>query len=141
MRQPGDDLISVLNLPPDEVLGGDFRPRPSDWIKFAPQLNTRRYWLMGEHRNPAVDRWEWDSAVGHSYDIYENGTLSTVGWDDTGVDRDFDDLVLEIAVVRRDALFAGYRVAVAQEAVAERFKELADDFQKRHGKDHEVSSA
>jgi hypothetical protein len=39
--------------------------------------------------------------IGHSYDIYENGTLSTVRYDDTGGDRDFNDLVLEVAVVGR----------------------------------------
>lgn len=37
----------------------------------------------------------------HSYDIYENGTLSTVQYDDTGADRDFNDFVLEVAIVGR----------------------------------------
>ena len=45
-------------------------------------------------------------ATGHSYDIYDNGTLSTVGWDDTGGDRDMDDLIVEVAVVYRRSYFA-----------------------------------
>lgn len=41
--------------------------------------------------------------MGHAFDRYQNGTMSTVGWDDTGGDRDFNDMTLEVAVVfRRD---------------------------------------
>jgi hypothetical protein len=45
--------------------------------------------------------WQPDALVCHNYDIYENGTLSTVQYDDTGADRDFNDLVLEVAIVGR----------------------------------------
>src|SRR5262245_11710967 len=31
-------------LPPDWTLGGDFRPRPSDWQHFAPSGTPRLYW-------------------------------------------------------------------------------------------------
>ena len=41
--------------------------------------------------------------VGHSYDIYENGTLSIVRCDDIGSDRDFNDFVLEVAIVGRQS--------------------------------------
>lgn len=54
--------------------------------------------------------------VGHSYDIYENGTLSIVRYDDTGGDRDFDDFVLEVAIVGRRS-FADVLQAIDQVAV------------------------
>ena len=88
-------------FPPAFVLGGDFTPRPSEWNRFPTQAGERFYWFFGQHRNPATTTWQADSAVGHSYDIYENGTLSIVRYDDTGGDRDFNDLVLEVAIVGR----------------------------------------
>jgi hypothetical protein len=91
----------LQNFPPGFVLGGDFNPRPSDWNRFPTQLGERFYWFFGQHRNPATTNWQVDAAVGHSYDIYENGTLSIVRYDDTGEDRDFNDLVLEVAIVGR----------------------------------------
>jgi hypothetical protein len=90
-----------VNFPPDFVLGGDFTPRPSEWNRYPTHSGERFYWFFGQHRNPANTTWQADALVGHSYDIYENGTLSIVRYDDTGGDRDFNDLVLEIAIVGR----------------------------------------
>jgi hypothetical protein len=86
---------------PDYVLGGDFQPRPSNWAKFPVRNGLGVYFFMGQRRDPATPNWMADAAVGHSFDTYDNGTLSTVRYDDTGGDRDFDDLILEVAVVRR----------------------------------------
>jgi hypothetical protein len=91
----------LQNFPPDFVLGGNFTPRPSEWNRYPTQSGERFYWFFGQHRNPASTTWQADSLVGHSYDIYENGTLSIVRYDDTGGDRDFNDLVLEVAIVGR----------------------------------------
>jgi hypothetical protein len=89
------------NFPPDFVLGGDFHPQPTNWFKFPTQSGERFYWFFGQHRDPAGGAWQSDKLNGHSYDIYENGTLSTIKYDDTGGDKDFDDLVIEAAVVGR----------------------------------------
>jgi hypothetical protein len=59
--------------------------------------------------------------VGHSYDRYDNGTLSTVGWDDTGGDLDYDDLTMEVAVVYRRSYFDFLEPIFTTEARAERF--------------------
>jgi hypothetical protein len=91
----------LQNFPPDFVLGGDFTPHPSEWNRYPTQAGERFYWFFGQHRNPATTPWQADALVGHSYDIYENGTLSIVRYDDTGGDRDFNDLVLEVAIVGR----------------------------------------
>ena len=91
----------LQNFPPAFVLGGDFTPRPSDWNRFPTQSGERFYWFFGQHRNPATTNWQADALVGHSYDIYENGTLSIVQYDDTGGDRDFNDLILDVAIVGR----------------------------------------
>lgn len=88
--------------PPDWVLGGDTRPHPSDWFRYPTQGGTRLYWFFGQFRNPASTVWQPDAIVGHSYDIYENGTLSTVQYDDTGGDRDLNDFILEVAIVKRE---------------------------------------
>lgn len=104
------------HLPPDFVLGGDYTPHPSDWQKFPTQGGQRFYWFFGQYRNPVTSFWQPDAAVGHSYDIYENGTLSTVQFDDTGGDRDFNDLIVEVAIVGRRS-WTTLPVALEQAAV------------------------
>jgi hypothetical protein len=93
----------LQTFPPQFVLGGDYPPRPSDWFKFPTQLGARIYWFFGQHHAPATTAWTTDFGVGHIYDIYQNGTLSTVRYDDTGGDQDFNDFVLECAIVGRQS--------------------------------------
>lgn len=99
------EIFSGVN--PDWVLGGDFPATPSQWLKFPPRPGAMTYWFRGEHRDQrqAGSAFAADAAVGHAFDRYDHGTLSTVGWDDTGGDRDFDDMVVEVAVVRRRPWF------------------------------------
>jgi hypothetical protein len=113
--------IALLGVPPDFVLGGDQTPYPSDWVKFPVQSGLKDYWFMGEHRNPNGGSWTGDASVGHSYDRYTNGTLSTVGWDDTGGDLDYDDLQMEVAVVYRRRYFDLLEAAQIEASVLERF--------------------
>jgi hypothetical protein len=128
MRQSLDPLI-LGGAMPDCVLGGDFRPYPSEWFKFSPQKGEMYYWFSGEHRDPAQANWHGDAVVGHSFDLYDNGTLSTVGFDDTGADRDCNDLVLEVAIVYRRAYFRGLEVLVTErEGALEKY--VRDDLPK-----------
>jgi hypothetical protein len=116
---PGPVLAA---FPPDDVLGGDYTPRPGDWRRFPTQTGQRFYVFLGQHRPPDATEWRADGLVGHGYDIYENGTLSTVRYDDTGGDRDLDDFVLEVAVVGRRSwrdLVQARDQAEATEAAAE----------------------
>jgi hypothetical protein len=62
-----------------------------------------------------------NASIGHSFDIYDNGTLSTVGWDDTGGDLDHNDKVMEVAVVYRRSYFDWLEPVVAAEADVARF--------------------
>jgi hypothetical protein len=87
--------------PPNFILGGDYTPYPSDWSRFPTQAGTRIYWFFGQFSNPATQLWLPDALVRHSYDIYENGTLSTVQYSDLGARGEFDDFVLEVAIVGR----------------------------------------
>ena len=105
MASYNSDPISLLGMIPDYVLGGDHQPYPSDWVKFPVQSGPKDYWFGGEYRNPSQPNWQRDASVGHSFERYDNGTLSTVGWDDTGQDKDYDDLILEVAVVYRRSYF------------------------------------
>lgn len=107
-------------FPPDWILGGEYTPHPSDWQKYPTQSGERFYWFIGQHRNPSGGSWMADVLVGHTYDIYENGTLSTIRYDDTGADRDMNDFVLEAAIVGRQS-WLDIVQAVDQEAVNERF--------------------
>lgn len=127
MRPELDPLI-FAGIDPDHVLGGDFRPYPSDWVKYPPQRFNQTYWFRGEHRDPAGGDWQPDASAGHSFDIYDNGTLSTAGWDDTGTVRDFNDITVEVAVVHRRLYFDSVVSPVARVGV-ETFERFArDDF-------------
>jgi hypothetical protein len=95
----------LQNFPPDFVLGGDQRPTPSDWQHFPVSGSPAVYWFFGQFRNPAESLWRPDAIVGHAFDIYERGTLSTVHYDDTGGDGDLNDFILEVAIVVRRRLF------------------------------------
>jgi hypothetical protein len=113
--------IPVLGTTPDHLLGGDYRPYPSDWVKFPVQSGPKDYWFEGEHRDPSQASWQRDASVGHSFDIYDNGTLSTVGWDDTGGDLDYNDLIMEVAVVYRRSYFRPPVAVLTNDAALERF--------------------
>jgi hypothetical protein len=105
MTPANTDPPPLIGLQPDYVLGGAFAPSPSDWQSFPVRTTDTWYWFGGEHKPPQDTSWRRDASVGHSFDFYDNGTLSTVGWDDTGGDRDFNDIVLEVAIVYRRNFF------------------------------------
>jgi hypothetical protein len=131
MRGSTASVTDVLFQLPEWVLGGDYRPYPSDWLKYPTQQGGRMYFFAGEHRNPAESAWRWDAAVGHTYDIYDNGTLSTVQWDDAGGDRDFDDFVVEVAVVRRRRFFENLVMAERDD---DQLKRFTDEIEPNLGK-------
>lgn len=122
MAPYGSNPIQLLSTTPDAGLGGDHRPSPSDWIKFPVRSGATDYWFVGEYRNPSGGSWQRHASVGHSYDIYDYGTLSTVGWDDTGGDLDHDDLVMEVAVVFRRSYFDWLQPVVIEAAAAEQLE-------------------
>lgn len=127
MRGASATVTDVIGAPPEWVLGGDYLPYPSDWLKYPPQFEGRTYFFAGEHRNPAEAAWRWDDAVGHSYEIYDNGTLATVRWqNDDAASQDFDDLIVEVAVVRRRRFFDDLVIADRNEPALKRF---TDDIQ------------
>lgn len=111
----------LQQFPPDWILGGDHRPFPSDWFRLPSQTGQRLYWFFGQHRDPNGGAWRPDAFVGHSYDIYERGTLSHVQFDDTGGDRDMDDFILEVALVKRFPPVLQQQVEGQREA-SERFE-------------------
>jgi hypothetical protein len=137
MRGANATVTDVIGAVPDWVLGGDFRPHPSDWQKYPVQQGGRTYFFAGEHRNPVGGSWRWDAAVGHTYDIYDNGTLATVQWDDAGGDRDFNDLVVEVAVVRRRRFFEDLVLAQRDDSALQRF---VDDIEPKLERPDRVAS-
>ena len=139
MRGANASITDVINMPPEFVLGGDFRPYPSDWLKYPVQQQGRTYFFSGHHRNPAGGSWQWDDAVGHTYDIYDNGTLATVRWDDTGEDNDFDDFVVEVAVVRRHRFFDSIVLADIDQQRLRRFESEIQPKLERPDRAHEGS--
>ena len=136
MRGASATVTDVLGASPDWVLGGDYRPYPSDWLKYPTQQGGRTYFLAGEHRDPSQPSWRWDAAVGHVYDIYDNGTLATVQWDDAGGDLDFDDFVVEVAVVRRRRFFDDLVVAERDPDALKRFADEIEPKLERPDRSH-----
>jgi hypothetical protein len=121
MAPSGSNPSLLLGTTPDHILGGDYRPYPSDWVKFPVQSGPKDYWFAGEYRNPSEPSWRGDASVGHSYDRYDNGTISSVGWDDTGGDLDYDDLMMDVAVVYRRSYFDLLGAAITSDSDIQRF--------------------
>lgn len=109
---------------PDFVLGGDQHVYATDWMRYPVSSAESYYWFFGQCRNPAQQQWQPDLVVAHIYDIYENGTLSTVHYDDAGGDNDLNDMILEIAIVGRKPIRI-FDPVVGQKASAEIFKKQA----------------
>jgi hypothetical protein len=119
-RREVDPLI-LAGLMPDAVLGGDDVVPAGRWVALAPQPGEMAYWFSAEMRDPVSLVWEPAASVGHSHAVHEHGTLSTVAWNGAGHERDYDDLVLEVAIVRRGAWFEQLHAAVVErEGEAER---------------------
>lgn len=57
-----------------------------------PGFNS--YWFFGYHARDGV--WYADAAVGHITDVYSNGILTTVYYDDDASDLDMNDFVIQI---------------------------------------------
>jgi hypothetical protein len=108
----------------DYVLGGDFRPYPSDWLKYPPQQGDTTYFFRGECRDPSEANWQTDSNVEHKTDVYENGFLDTVAFDDAAADGDFNDIILEVAIVYRQPYFKQFASAETIDEAA--FKEFVE---------------
>jgi hypothetical protein len=123
-KTPGLDIPGPVleDLPPDFVLGGDRTPGPSDWQRYPVASSDAVYWFFGQHRNPTTAQWRPDASVGHVFDIYQNGTLSTVQYDDTGGDDDMNDFILEVAIVVRRRLLDTIAPATGQAQANAKFK-------------------
>ena len=101
--EPGEAPPPFTGKPPLFVLGGG-PAAPSQWVKFPVRQGDTGYWFAGEHLRPGESSWRRDTGVRHRFDRYQNGTLSTVVWEDAA-DADFNDLVMEVAVVFRRNYF------------------------------------
>jgi len=111
----------IENRVPDFVLGGDKPVYATDWLRYPVSSGWWYYWFFGQYRNPAEQQSRADSLVAHSYDIYENGTLSEVHYDDTGGDRDLNDMILEVAIVGRRPINV-FEPVIGQDSATEIFK-------------------
>lgn len=107
---------------PDWVLGGARPTRQTDWLQYAPTDAFGRYWFTGVHRVHDGEDWRPDIFVGYTRDAFEQGTLTTIYYDDTAGDLDADDLVIEVAVVRLPS-FEPIRAGAEQAEIA---KEVSD---------------
>lgn len=117
---------------PDWVLGGPWPPRQTDWLQYPATDRPAVYWFTGLHRQPDEDTWLPDAFVGHTLDTYENGSMSTLYYDDNAGDLDADDLIVEVAVVHvgplEDVRPGAKQAEIASrvaEAVASRTSKLA----------------
>jgi hypothetical protein len=69
------------------------------WWTFGPQYDRPvLYYFVGEFLNNN-GKWVTDYGSDHSWDLYSNGFLATLVFDDSGADDDFNDLVMEIALM------------------------------------------
>jgi hypothetical protein len=100
-------VVYVRNAPPantplpagniDLILGGEFWATPTGWSAFEPHSGTYTYYWGGAYHKDGG--WHWDSGVRERKDVYANGIVWTLNYDDTGDHPDYNDYTIEVACV------------------------------------------
>jgi len=85
----------------------------SGWHVIEPKDEAFTYTVVGVYEDFQSLTFFYDSGLRHTKQVYANGVLHTLGFDDTGNDLDYDDLVVELAVVWRTPVSA--RLGVGME--------------------------
>ncbi|MCW3074590.1 MAG: peptidase astacin [Flaviaesturariibacter sp.] len=79
----------------DLVLGGG-RPAPGSWHALPVQSGGTTYFIGGQYHN---NGWLWDTSVQVRREQYEHGVYYTFGFNDMSGEADFNDHIVEVAVV------------------------------------------
>ena len=73
----------------------------SGWHVIEPKDEVFTYTVVGVYEDFQSLTFFYDGGLHHKKQVYANGMLHTLGFDDTGNDLDYNDLVVELAVVWR----------------------------------------
>lgn len=88
------------------------------WKTFGRHPGFTAYWFFGYHSRDG--NWLPNTAIAHMTDVYSNGLLTTVYFEDTGAGGDFNDLVIQIfSATRAGSAFA---VPAAQKKISKKFE-------------------
>lgn len=77
-------------------LGGEFNTTPTNWSSFETHNSTYTYYFAGIHHQNR--KWDWDYGFHITRDVYTNGYIWTLSYDDNGSNPDYDDFIVEVAV-------------------------------------------
>ncbi len=80
---------------PDMVLGGGI-PSPGFWYAFPAQNSTMTYFIGGQYYN---NKWLLDTGVHVLRERYTNGLYYTFRFNDMPGNNDYNDFIIEVAVV------------------------------------------
>lgn len=147
-KTPGLDVEPESTDQPDWILGGDYPPRPSEWVRYSPSSGACVYWFFGQHRQPPSELvlnartlttadlltpWTLDDNNATTIDLYDNGMLTTIGFSDGVGDNRFNDLVVEVALVNRVTELGLGHVEGQKEMAARYAKEVLPRLRKSFG--------
>lgn len=87
-------------LPPEsELVHEIISNSPTGWFVLGPERGTFSYYFDGDHRYGGSG-WENDEGITVTQIAYENGTLYRIGFEDRVVLDDYNDLILEVALIQ-----------------------------------------
>lgn len=87
-------------LPPEsELVQEIISNTPTGWYVLGPERGTFSYYFAGDHRR-GRGSWENDEGITVVQTTYENGTLYRIGFEDRVILDDYNDLILEVALIQ-----------------------------------------
>ncbi|PSN18193.1 hypothetical protein C7271_13840 [filamentous cyanobacterium CCP5] len=72
---------------------------PTGWYILGPERGTFSYYFDGDHRRSG-NSWENDEGITVTQITYENGTLYRIGFEDRVILDDYNDLIVEVALIQ-----------------------------------------
>lgn len=87
-------------LPPDTALVHEVRSNnATGWYVIGPEQGTFSYYFDGDHRYKD-DRWQNDLGTAVKQITYENGILYQISFEDRVILDDYNDLIIEVAMIQ-----------------------------------------
>jgi hypothetical protein len=88
-------------LPPESELRQTIQTNnPTGWFAFPPQQDIFSYYFDGDNRPTPDSAWQNGEGIVVKRIRYENGNLFQLGFEDKVILDDFNDIIVEVAVLQ-----------------------------------------
>ncbi len=91
----------INQLPPETELRQTIQTNnPTEWFVFPPEQDIFSYYFDGDNRPTPGSDWQNGRGLVVKRTRYENGNLFELGFEDKVILDDFNDLIVEVAIIQ-----------------------------------------